>query len=155
VQISRLGRKKLGDVLVEEGVLKEDQLREVQARMRATGEHLVETLHGMGFATETEVARVIAKKYGLPFVDVSQYRIPKEAVEAVPAPFLRLHQLLVLDKIGRTLLVAIGGAINLEPLEKVERLTGCQVFVYVSVLSKIMSALEKAGTPPAAAAAKK
>lgn len=150
VQISRLSRKKLGEVLVEEGVLKEDQLREAQTRIRASGEHLVDTLHQLGFATETEVARVIAKKYGLPFVDASRYRIPKDAAEAVPAGFLRLNQMIALDKIGRTLLVAVGGGINLEALEKVERLTGCQVFVYVSVLSKIMGALDKLGTPAGA-----
>ena len=144
VQIARLGRKKLGEVLVEEGVLKEDQLREVLLRIRATGETLVETLHSMGFATETEVARVVAKKYGLPFIDASRYRIPKEAADAVPAAFLRLNQMVVLDKIGRTLLVAVAGGLNLEVLDKIERSTGCQLFVYVSILSKVYSALEKA-----------
>ncbi|HEX7900103.1 MAG TPA: hypothetical protein VF950_20210 [Planctomycetota bacterium] len=154
VQISRLGRKKIGDVLVEEGVLKEDQLKEALVRIRATGETLVETLHSMGFATETEVARVVAKKYGLPFIDASRYRIPKEALEAVPVPFLRLNQMVVLDKIGRTLLVAVAGGINLEVLDKVERSTGCQLFVYVSVLSKVVSALDKAPAASAAGAKK-
>lgn len=150
VQIARLGRKKLGEILVEEGVLKDDQLREAQARVRATGETLVETLHGMGFATETEVARVVAKKFSLPYIDASRYRIPKDAAEAVPAAFLRLNQMVVLDKIGRTLLVAVGGGLNLEVLDKIERSTGCQLFVYVSTLSKIYSVLDKAGTPAGA-----
>ena len=152
VQISRLGRKKLGEVLVEEGILKEEQLREAQLRIRATGESLTETLHSLGFATETEVARVVAKKFGLPFIDASRYRIPKEAAEAVPVAFLKLNQMIVLDKIGRTLLVAVAGGLNLEVLEKVERSTGCQLFVYVSILSKIYSVLDKTG--PAAGAKK-
>ena len=154
VQISRLGRKKLGEILIEEGVLKEDQLREAQVRIRATGDTLVDTLHSLGFATETEVARVVAKKFSLPFIDASKYRVPKEAAEAVPISFLRLNQMVVLDKIGRTLLVAVGGGLNLEVLDKVERSTGCQLFVYVSVLSKILSVLDKA-VAPAAAGAKK
>jgi hypothetical protein len=101
--------------------------------------------------TETEVARVVAKKYGLPFIDPSRYRIPRDAAEAVPVPFLRLNQMVVLDKIGRTLLVAVGGALNLEVLDRVERSTGCQLFVYVSVLSKVYAALDKATGAPAAA----
>jgi hypothetical protein len=151
VQISRLGRKKLGEILIEEGVLKEDQLREAQARIRASGDTLVDTLHTLGFATETEVARVVAKKFSLPFIDASRYRVPKEAAEAVPAAFCRLNQMVVLDKIGRTLLVAVGGGLNLEVLDKVERSTGCQLFVYVSVLSKIFAALDKVAGPPAGA----
>lgn len=154
VQIARLGRKKLGEVLVEEGILKEDQLREVLLRIRATGETLVETLHSMGFATETEVARVVAKKYGLPFIDASRYRIPKDAAEAVPAAFLRLNQMVVLDKIGRTLLVAVAGGLNLEVLDKIERSTGCQLFVYVTLLSKVYAALDSKPGAPAAGAKK-
>ena len=154
VQIARLGRKKLGEVLVEEGILKEDQLREVLVRIRATGETLVETLHAMGFATETEVARVVAKKYGLPFIDASRYRIPKDAAEAVPAAFLRLNQMVVLDKIGRTLLVAVAGGLNLEVLDKIERSTGCQLFVYVTLLSKVYAALDNKPGATAAGAKK-
>lgn len=151
VQISRLGRKKLGDILIEEGVLKEDQLREALLRIRATGEPLVETLHSLGFATETEVARVVAKKFGLPFIDASKYRIPRDAAEAVPLAYLRLNNMVVLDKIGRVLIVAVGGPLNLEVLDKIERSTGCQLFVYVSVLSKVLAALDKAATSAAGA----
>jgi hypothetical protein len=154
VQISRLIRKKLGEVLIEEGKLKEEQLREAYLRIRATGEGLVDTLHSLGFVTETEAARAVAKQFGLPYIDATKYRIPKEAAEAVPLPFLRLNNMVVLDKIGRTLLVAVAGGLNAEVLERLERLTSCQVFVYVSILSKVQAALDKA-TVPAVAGAKK
>lgn len=152
VQISRLGRKKLSEVLLEEGVLKEEQLREALLKIRVTGEGLIDTLHSLGFVTETEVARAVAKQFGLPFIDASRYRIPKEALDAMPAPFLRLNQMVVLDKIGRTLLVAVSGVLNAEVLDKVERATGCQIFVYVSILSKVNAALDrtKGGAPAGA-----
>ncbi len=143
VQISRLIRKKLGDLLLEESVLKEEQLREVQLRIRATGEGFVDCLHMMGFVTETESARAVAKQLGLPFIDPTKYRIPKEAMEAVALPFLRLNNMAVLDKIGRTLIVAVAGGLNAEALERVERATGCQVFIYVAVLSKVAAVLDK------------
>lgn len=152
VQLSRLVRKRLGELLVEEGVLKEDQYREVCLRMRATGEGLVEVLHTLGFVTETEVARAVAKQFGLPFIDASRYRIPKEAAEAVPLAFLRLNQMVVLDKIGKTLIVAVAGGLNAEVLERLERTTGSQLFVYVSTLSKVQTVLDKM-TPAAGAKA--
>ncbi|HYE97897.1 MAG TPA: hypothetical protein VEJ18_03255 [Planctomycetota bacterium] len=151
-QISKLIRKKLGDLLVEAGTLKEDQLREAHLRMRATGESLVETLGLLGFATEMEVAKTVSKQFGLPFIDASRYRIPKEAVEAVPVAFQRQNQLAVLDRIGKTLIVAVAGVLNGEIFDKLEKSSGGQLFLYVSTLSRVMTALEKAG--PAAAGKK-
>lgn len=151
VQISRLIRKRLGDVLVEMGLLKEEQLKEAYLRMRATGEGLVETLHTLGMVTETEAARAVAKQFSLPFIDATKYRIPKEAADAVPAAFLRLNNMVVLDKIGKTLIVAVAGGLNAEVLDRLERATSCQVFVYVSILSKVQAALEKAPGAPAGA----
>jgi type IV pilus assembly protein PilB len=153
VQISKLIRKKLGEILVEAGVLKEEQLREAHLRQRATGEGLVETLSTLGFLTEMEVARAISKQFGLPYMDASRYRISKEAAETVPAAFQRLNQLAVLDKIGRTLLVAVAGVLNAEVLEKLERASGGQLFVFASSLSRVQAALEKSAAPPAPAAA--
>ena len=63
--------------------------------------------------------------------------------------------MIVLDKIGKTLLVAVAGGLNLEVLDKIERSTGCQLFVYVTILSKVYAALDKAPGTPAAAGAKK
>lgn len=155
VQISKLIRKKLGELLVEAGVLKEDQYKECQLRQRATGDGLVETLATMGFMTEMEVARAVSKQFGLPYLDASRYRISKEAAEIVPAPFQRLNQLVVLDKIGKTLLVAVAGVLNAEVLEKLEKSSGNQLFVYVSTLSRVQAALDKAGTAAAPAGGKK
>lgn len=146
-QISKLIRKKLGELLVEAGTLKEDQLREAHLRMRATGEGLVETLGLLGFATEMEVAKTVSKQLGLPFIDASRYRIPKEAMEAAPSAFQRLNQLVVLDRIGKTLIVAVAGVLNGEVFDKLEKASGGQLFLYVSTLSRVAAALEKAGAP--------
>ena len=154
VQISKLIRKKLGELLVESGVLKEDQFKECQLRQRATGEGLVETLGTMGFMTEMEVARAVSKQFGLPYLDASRYRVSKEAAEVVPVAFQRLNQLVVLDKIGKTLLVAVAGVLNAEVLEKLEKASGNQLFVYVSTLSRVQAALEKAAAAPAPAGKK-
>ena len=139
VQISKLIRKKLGETLVEAGVLKEEQLREAHLRQRATGDGLVETLSTLGFLTEMEVARAVSKQFGLPYLDASRYRMSKEAAEFVPVPFQKLNQLCVLDKIGKTLLVAVAGVLNAEVLEKLEKASNGQLFGYVSSLSKVQA----------------
>ncbi|HLY09876.1 MAG TPA: hypothetical protein VKW04_11275 [Planctomycetota bacterium] len=143
VQIARLIRKKMGEVLVDEGLVKDDQVQEALRRQRTTGESFGEILVSMGFVTETDIARTLVKQSGLPYLDASRYRINKDGVQAIPAELMWLNQFVVLDKIGKTLLVAIANVLSPEIFEKLERVSGSQIFVYVSTWSQVQTALEK------------
>src|ERR1700686_3675524 len=114
VQIAKLIRKKMGEVLVDEGLVKDDQVQEALRRQRATGESFGEILVSMAFVTEMDIARTLVKQSGLPYIDASHYRINKDGIQAVPADLLWQNQIIVLDKIGRILLVAISTVISPE-----------------------------------------
>jgi hypothetical protein len=143
VQIAKLIRKKMGEVLVDEGLVKDDQVQEALRRQRATGENFGEILVSMGFVTESDIARTLVKQSGLPYIDASTYRINKDGVQAVPADLMWQNQLIVLDKIGKTLLVAIANVPSTEIFDKLERVSGSQIFVYVSTWGQIQMALDK------------
>jgi hypothetical protein len=143
VQIAKLIRKKMGEVLIDEGLVKDDQVQEALRRQRATGESFGEILVSMGFVTESDIARTLVKQSGLPYIDASHYRINKDGVQAVPAELMWQNQFVVLDKIGKTLLVAIANVISPEIFDKLERVSGSQIFVYVSTWSQVQMALDK------------
>jgi hypothetical protein len=143
VQIAKLIRKKMGEVLIDEGLVKDDQVQEALRRQRATGESFGEILVSMGFVTESDIARTLVKQSGLPYIDASRYRINKDGVQAVPAELMWQNQFVVLDKIGKTLLVAIANVISPEIFDKLERVSGSQIFVYVSTWSQVQQALDK------------
>jgi len=143
VQIAKLIRKKMGEVLIDEGLVKDDQVQDALRRQRATGESFGEILVSMGFVTESDIARTLVKQSGLPYIDASRYRINKDGVQAVPAELMWQNQFVVLDKIGKTLLVAIANVISPEIFDKLERVSGSQIFVYVSTWSQVQTALDK------------
>ena len=143
VQIAKLIRKKMGEVLVDEGLVKEDQVQEALRRQRATGEGFGEVLVLMGFVSEVDIARTLVKQSGLPYIDATKYRVNKDGVQAVPAELMWQNQFVVLDKIGKTLLVAISNVLSPEIFEKMERVSGSQICVYVSTPSQVLQTLEK------------
>ena len=143
VQIAKLIRKKMGEVLVDEGLLKEEMVQEALRRQRATGESFGEILVAMGFVSEVDIARTLVKQSGLPYIDASKYRINKDGIAAVPGELMWLNQFVVLDKIGKTLLVAISNVLGTEVFDKLEKISGSQIFVYVSTASQVLQALEK------------
>lgn len=160
-QISKLVRKKLGEILVEEGLIRDEQVQEGLKRQRATGELFGESLVALAYCTETDIARAIVRQFGLPYIDASKYRIPKEVLEVVPAELMWQNQFIVLDKIGKSMLVAISGVLPGEVFEKLEKVSGSQLFLYVSTASQVAEALKKhrpmngKAAPPAAPEKKK
>jgi len=143
VQIAKLIRKKMGEILVDEGLVREEQVQEALRRQRATGEGFGEVLVLMGFVSEVDIARTIVKQSGLPYIDASKYRINKDGVQAVPAELMWQNQFIVLDKIGKTLLVAISNVLSPEIFEKLEKVSNSQIFVYVATSAQVQQALEK------------
>jgi hypothetical protein len=143
VQIAKLIRKKMGEVLIDEGLIKEEHVTDALRRQRAHGESFGEILVAMGLVSEVDIARTLVKQSGLPFIDASKYRINKDGVQAVPGELMWLNQFVVLDKIGKTLLVAISNILPGEVFDKIEKVSGSAIFVYISTTSQIKQALEK------------
>ena len=142
-QISKLVRKKLGEVLVEEGLLRDEQVQEALKRQRATGEFFGESLVALTYCSEMDIARTIVRQFGLPYIDAAKYRIPREVLDAVPADLMWQNQFIVLDKIGKAMLVAVSGILPGEVFERIERISGSQIFLYVSTVSQVGEALKK------------
>jgi hypothetical protein len=142
-QISKLVRKKLGEILVEEGILKDEQIQEALKRQRSTGELFGESLVQLAYLTEMDIARTIVKQFGLPYIDASKYRIPREAVESIPADLMWQNHFVVLDKIGKALVVAVSSVLNGEVFERLEKVSGSQIFLYVSTVGQVAEALKK------------
>ena len=143
VQIAKLIRKKMGEVLVDEGLVKEDQVAEALRRQRSTGESFADILVDKGYVSEIDIARTLVKQSGLPYIDASRYRINKDGLQSVPAELMWLYQFVVLDKIGKTILVAISNVLSTEVFEKIEKVSGSQIFVYVSTSSQVRQTLQK------------
>ena len=159
VNVPKLVKRRLSDILLEEGLLKEDLLNEALNRQKASGEPLPTVLQKMGVLAEIDLARAIAKQYNLPYLDASRYQIPRDVMDAIPIETLQQHQFVPLDKIGKCLLLSISNIPAVEILETLERQTGSQFFIYVSTVTQVNTTLKKimdvkSGVKPAAPAPK-
>ena len=152
--IAKLVRKRLDDLLVEVGLLKDEQVLEVHRHMRATGEGFIELLVKLGLATDMDVARCVVKQSGLPYIDAGRYRVDRDVLKGIPVDFMWQNQLIVLDKIGKTALVAVSGVPNPEVYEKLEKATGSQIFLYVTTCQQVREALDKHAPQPKVTGAK-
>lgn len=143
VNIAKLVRKKLGEILVDEGLLKEEQIQDALRVQRERGGLLGEVLIHIGAVTEHDIARAISKQFGLPYLDASRYTLHKDVQKLLPPKVMVENRFIVLDKIGRTLLIAVSGVLDAETFEALERQVGADLTVYVSTNGQVLSALKK------------
>ncbi len=143
-------RRRLGDVLVGQGLLTTEQLEQVLAAQQEppSGEgrprlgHLVTKL---GLATEQQVARALADALTLPLVDLGGTLVVPEHVRLLPRAVAERSNILVLERSGNRLKVATSDPTNVLALDDVKLLTGAtDLQVVVATASQVREHLGRA-----------
>ena len=140
---SKFTRKRLGEILVNEGLVSTQQIQEALDSQGTTGEMLGETLVRLGHTSENKIAITLADQFQLPFINASSYDIPKEMVKQIPVQYMLDHLFVPLDNFGKVMVVAIAGLLNQEVIKEIEQITNCEVFVYIATMGDVRKALEK------------
>ena len=89
-------RKRLGDLLVEEGIITEDQLQAGLIQQQATGFKLGDCLMQMGCLSETQMLSFLSHQLNLPLVNLNRLSIDVNAVSLLPEVQARRLRALVI-----------------------------------------------------------
>jgi len=140
----RATNKHLGELLVERGVINHEQLNiSLEHQKKHSGILLGEVLVELKFATEKDIAQALTCQYGFPYLPLSNYEIDPEVIRSVPENVCLQFCLVPIDKIGKSLTVAMSNPLNPRAIEDVELITGCSVQIFVSTASDIKQSIEK------------
>ena len=135
--------KQLGELLIERGVINHDQLNLAREYQDKNGGLLGEILVEMKFATEKDIAQALTCQYGFPYLPLANYEIDPEVINSVPESVCRKFCLIPIDKIGKSLTLAMSNPLNFQAMEDVELLTGCGVQTFVSTTTEIKQSINK------------
>ena len=103
---SRSQRRRLSNILVDQGVVSKENVQEALHIQSTTGEALGSILVGMECLTPDDIAKVICVHYQLPFIGLTNYEFDSKLVQLFPAEFLHQHIILPFDRVGQMLLCA-------------------------------------------------
>ena len=106
-------RKRLGDLLVEEGIISEHQVEQALAAQKATGRKLGATLIDLGFLSEKQMLTFLSQQLDLPLIDLSRVSIDVNAVQLLPEVHARRLRALVIGHHLDTLRVAMSDPADL------------------------------------------
>ena len=143
VTFKRLVKKKLGELLIEKGVINEDQLKRALQVQKERGGLIGEVLVSLGFTGEEEIAQALTVQYGVPYLPLRNYELSKDIVKIIPKEIAKKHSLIAVDKIGDILTVAMTDPLNSKAVDEVAAIVKCNVQVFVCTMTDVSAAIEK------------
>jgi type IV pilus assembly protein PilB len=134
---------RLGDLLVQEGLLTREQLQKGLAEHKSTGQRLGYVLVKQGVVDEVEVTKALARQLRMPAVDLSRFEPDVKVLRLIPAEVARKHHVLPLRREGRTLTVAMADPTDLGLLQDLKFITRFDVFPVIAGEFTLRGLVEK------------
>jgi MSHA biogenesis protein MshE len=109
----RRKKVRIGELLLENGLITNEQLNAALTEQKRTGRRIGRTLTDMGFVREEVVQELLAKHLQIPFVDVRQLTLDPATVRLLPEAHARRFRALVLQADARGLTVGMADPTDL------------------------------------------
>lgn len=136
-------KKLMGQLLVEEGIISDGQLKEALEKQKATGVRLVECLVELGYVKQDVFERLMARQPGVASIDLDQYRIPEELVSMIPREFAEKNEVFPIDKLGKLMTVGMACPLDKTTIDALQEMTGLRVKGMLCSLEDIRLCIER------------
>ena len=140
---TKVAKKRLGDVLLEQELITDEQLRECINLQRQSGSNLASVLVEKGYLDEEDLVVTLSEQLGIPHIRVAHYNISQEVLDEVPEALARQYQMLPVSVTGDVLTLAMSDPLNIMALDDLRMLTSYEIEPVVAVQSELIETIEK------------
>lgn len=135
--------KRLGELLVEKGVLTEDQCQQALEFQKKTGKRLGQIVIELDLVKEDELLHVLSKQMDLPHIWLRKGLIDPRIIDIVPADKARLYKIMPMFRVKNNLVISTSDPQAIFVFDEIEKLTGLSVQPVLSRSSDIDKAIEE------------
>ena len=134
--------KKLGEILLQSGVLSKEQLKMALDLQRREGGLLGEILIKLGYVNERDIVQALTVQCGFPYLPLEHYELNKEMKSLLPENVARQYCIVPLDVIGNILTIAMSNPLNEKAVEDIEMITKKKVQIFIGTVTAVHEALD-------------
>jgi type IV pilus assembly protein PilB len=135
--------KQLGDILLEDGLVTQQQLFDAYDEHQKVGRALGRVLVDRGVLTESQLVAALAQQIGMRFVDLADFPVDGAAIASVPQTVCRRYNALPIGYEDGKLLVAMSDPANVFAIDDMRSITGMDVKPVVATKSDVSSAINR------------
>ncbi len=134
---------RIGELLLREGLVTQDQLNKALAEQRHNGTRVGYNLVKLGFVKETDLTRMLARQHKMPAVDLAKFQVDARIAKLIPGELALKHNVLPLKRDGRTLTVAMSDPSAMAVLDDIKFITRLDIFPVIAGEFTLRNAIEK------------
>jgi len=134
---------RLGEILVQQKLLTEQQLKSALDDQKKSGRRLGRVLTDQGIVTEEQLAEALARQLNLSYVDLRHFNIKREVVLKLPESAARRFRALVLDDAGATCKVGMADPTDLTAYDEIARILKRDIEMVVVTGAEVVRALDR------------
>jgi type IV pilus assembly protein PilB len=138
-----LKRRKIGELLVETGLLTSRQLEQALLTQEKSGERLGKVLIRLGYVRERDIIEVLEFQLGIPYMELSGITIEKEAAITIPVQIAERYKVIPIKKEKGKLWLAMVDPTNFFAIDDVRMLSGCEIEPIIATENDIVCAIRQ------------
>ncbi len=146
--VAKRGSKMLGEILMEEGWVTDEDIQEALVEAKKTGQYIGGVLLRKGKISKEQLGKALAKQYNIQYISLSNIEIDRTLLKLLPEQFMKDNDVIPVAREGGKLIVAMLDPTNRRVLDEITFITGMrpQAFVTTSVeLNDIFQKLTHSG----------
>ena len=136
-------RVRLGDILVAQKVISQEQLKLALDEQKRSGRRIGRVLVDLGFLAETAISQALARQLNLPYVNLKLFNFSRAVVLKLPETAARRFRALALEDRGATMLVGMADPTDLFAFDELTRILKKDVEAAVVAESEVLLALDQ------------
>jgi type II secretory ATPase GspE/PulE/Tfp pilus assembly ATPase PilB-like protein/FixJ family two-component response regulator/RNA polymerase subunit RPABC4/transcription elongation factor Spt4 len=130
----------MGKILVQEGVLKQEELERTSKEMKS-GEFVSDTVVRLGIASESRILKAMQHHLNIEYMDLREVQLQGAAVKFLPRELCEKNRILPIRLDERTLTIAMADPSDIYKCDNIAMMTGLKVTPLLSGSSEILSRL--------------
>lgn len=138
-----LPRKMMGEVLVELGLITGEQLKTALQEQKQNGSKLGRILVNSGVITEQQMLETLEIMLGIPHIQLSKLNIDPEIIGLLPPQLIRLHKILPISKHMKVLTMAMADPFDQLAIDDVRMACGLDVVPMLASETEIDTAIRQ------------
>ena len=135
--------KRLGELLVEKGLITAEQCQHALDMQKKTGRRLGQAIIELGFIKEEELLQVLSKQMSLPHIWLRKGLIDPKIIDIIPGEKARLYKIIPMFKVKNNLILATSDPQAIFIFDEIEQTTGLIVQPVLTRSSDIDKAIEE------------
>jgi len=143
VKLGQPVNRRLGDLLVADGLLTAEQLRKALAEQKGSPEKIGSVLIRLNYINDEQLIGFLSRQYGVPSITLAQLDIDSDVLKLVPAPIARKYEVIPVRKMGNSLALAMADPTNVFALDDIAFMTNLQVLPLVASQTAIKKAIDR------------